>query len=263
MTIAMYIRSPSARLAMRALGPFLMLLFWEIILSRVALPMIPTIKIKQESTALMYLKVDFIFTLIEHLTTVDALVDGCCSLCCFSFWTCCFPWPLFFTLYCKWCKPGSRGWSVLWKPGRSDITRFEKDGSDVGICWQTAGSINDKHQTISSRMNPKGMKEILCPILEPFTESTAATFWWTATSKPLPKFREKSGSSSISRTFCSFKTDSRRSLFGCLDSETCSKVLNSGTPESLLLKVVKLGWEGMWKWSRSSDESPVFGLWRG
>lgn len=56
MSMAMYIRSPRARLAMRALGPFLMLLFWYIILSRVAFPIIPTAKIKQDNTVLMYLK---------------------------------------------------------------------------------------------------------------------------------------------------------------------------------------------------------------
>lgn len=56
MSMAMYMRSPRARLAIRALGPFLMLLFWEIILSRVAFPMIPTANITQDSTVLMYLK---------------------------------------------------------------------------------------------------------------------------------------------------------------------------------------------------------------
>lgn len=51
----MYIRSPRARLAIRAFGPFLMLLFWWIIRSRVMLPMTPTAKMRQDRTVLMYL----------------------------------------------------------------------------------------------------------------------------------------------------------------------------------------------------------------
>lgn len=53
--MAMYIRSPRARLAIRALGPFLMFLFWRIIRSRVMLPMTPTAKMRQDRTMLMYL----------------------------------------------------------------------------------------------------------------------------------------------------------------------------------------------------------------
>lgn len=41
---------------MRALGPFLMHLCWYIILSRVALPTIPTTKTIMEMIVLMYLK---------------------------------------------------------------------------------------------------------------------------------------------------------------------------------------------------------------
>lgn len=53
--MVMYIRSPRARLAIRAFGPFLMLLFWWIIRSRVMLPMTPTAKMRQDRTVLMYL----------------------------------------------------------------------------------------------------------------------------------------------------------------------------------------------------------------
>lgn len=63
----MYIRSPKARLAIRAFGPFLMFLFWWIIRSRVMLPMTPTAKMRQDRTVLMYLNAISMEVFRRHL----------------------------------------------------------------------------------------------------------------------------------------------------------------------------------------------------
>lgn len=63
----MYIRSPRARLAIRAFGPFLMLLFWWIIRSRVMFPMTPTVNMRQDRIVLVYLNTICMEVVRRHL----------------------------------------------------------------------------------------------------------------------------------------------------------------------------------------------------
>lgn len=116
--MVMYIRSPSARLAMRALGPFLMHLCWYIILRRVALPIMPTTNTITEMMVLMYLK----YPLMEVFTRHIGGGTGC-------FTTVEFTSPV---------APRRRsdlvlGPTVLWKPGDWRVERTRNPESDSSV----------------------------------------------------------------------------------------------------------------------------------
>lgn len=67
MSTTMWIRSPTARLAMRTLGPLLMQLLAYMMRSKVELPTMPTTKTTRETRVLMYLKASLIPADSRHM----------------------------------------------------------------------------------------------------------------------------------------------------------------------------------------------------
>lgn len=73
MSTTMWIRSPTARLAMRTLGPLLMHLLAYMIRSKHELPMMPTTKTTRETRILTYLKASLIPADCRHIGGCEAL----------------------------------------------------------------------------------------------------------------------------------------------------------------------------------------------
>lgn len=176
--MAMYIRSPRARLAIRALGPFLMFLFWWIIRSRVMLPMTPTAKMRQDRTVLMYLNVICMEVVRRQLGSTrdceELLKRGFLSCLCFRLCLGRSFSPdarVLFSVSCETLDSLSetrmrllnlkpREGSVLGEPGRSAGNSFDIwDGSEETFLLRPSGwanSDNDRdreHQVTTQERN--------------------------------------------------------------------------------------------------------------
>lgn len=158
-----------------------MLLFWQIILSRVAFPMIPTDNIRHESTVLMHLKAVVVLILLacRHLGTDDVCVsvaeeellewDWWCFLSCSCFsLRLDFPFSArdeaLFRVSCTKCgflSEDSKRWSIAAPWGTSVVRKSGMlaiisssiwDESEDAFLSEAAGLTKRDHQTTRSRI---------------------------------------------------------------------------------------------------------------